>query len=67
MGPVYTPPEFRRHGYGAAVTYAASRKALDEGATEVLLFADLINPVSNSIYQAIGYIPVADYTSIQLV
>ena len=30
----------------------------------MLLFADLDNLTSNSIYQAIGYRPVADYASI---
>ncbi|MFF3670289.1 GNAT family N-acetyltransferase [Microtetraspora malaysiensis] len=64
VGPVYTPPEFRGRGYGSAVTYAVTRKALDEGAAEVLLFADLANPRSNSIYQALGYEPVADYARI---
>ncbi|WP_157530227.1 GNAT family N-acetyltransferase [Microtetraspora niveoalba] len=64
VGPVYTPPEFRGRGYGSAVTYAVTRKALEEGAGEVLLFTDLANPRSNSIYQALGYEPVADYVSI---
>jgi predicted GNAT family acetyltransferase len=60
VAPVYTPPEFRGHGYGSAVTAAASQWALDKGAEHVLLFTDLANPVSNSIYQQIGYVPVAD-------
>jgi GNAT superfamily N-acetyltransferase len=60
IGPVYTPKEFRNHGYGGAVTAAASRWALDSGAEHVLLFTDLSNPVSNSIYQKLGYVPVAD-------
>ncbi|GGS97170.1 N-acetyltransferase [Planobispora rosea] len=64
IGPVYTPPEFRGRGYGEAVTRAATRRALEEGAAEVVLFTDLSNPVSNSIYQAIGYRPVADYVFI---
>ena len=29
IGPVYTPPEFRRRGYGSAVTAAACRHILD--------------------------------------
>ncbi|MFI0419240.1 GNAT family N-acetyltransferase [Spongiactinospora sp. 9N601] len=61
---VYTPPHARRHGYGAAVTYAASKAALATGVDRVLLFTDLANPTSNSIYQAIGYRPVADYAQI---
>ncbi|MCT9933839.1 GNAT family N-acetyltransferase [Planotetraspora sp. A-T 1434] len=64
IGPVFTPPEFRRHGYGTAVTHAASRKAMDEGAAGVLLFTDLGNPTSNSIYQSLGYRPVDDYATI---
>lgn len=61
VGPVYTPPEHRRHGYGAAVSAMVSQWALDQGATEVLLFADLTNPISNSIYQRIGYQPLDDW------
>lgn len=60
VGPVYTPPEFRGHGYGTAVTAAASRWASDQGAQHVLLFTDLANKTSNSIYRRIGYVPVAD-------
>ncbi|MFI6098295.1 GNAT family N-acetyltransferase [Lentzea sp. NPDC051213] len=60
VGPVYTPPTHRKHGYGAAVTAVASRWAQNQGATTVLLFADLTNPVSNSIYQRIGYRPLTD-------
>lgn len=60
VGLVYTPPEQRRHGYGAAVTAAVSQWALDNGASDVVLFTDLANPVSNSIYQRIGYEPVYD-------
>jgi GNAT superfamily N-acetyltransferase len=60
IGPVYTPPECRGHGYASAVTAAVSKRALDAGADEVLLYTDLANPVSNSIYQRIGYRPVED-------
>ncbi|MEU8278578.1 GNAT family N-acetyltransferase [Microbispora bryophytorum] len=64
IGPVYTPPDLRGRGYGSAVSHAASRKALDDGATEVLLFTDLGNPISNSVYQRLGYRPIADYATI---
>lgn len=60
IGPVYTLPEFRGHGYGSAVTAAASEWALDQDVKHVLLFTDLANPTSNSIYRRIGYVPVAD-------
>ncbi|MGJ6960287.1 GNAT family N-acetyltransferase [Streptosporangium sp. G11] len=64
VGPVYTPPEFRGKGYGTAISSAVSAKVRAEGAAEVLLFTDLSNSTSNSIYQAIGYRPVSDYASI---
>jgi GNAT superfamily N-acetyltransferase len=60
VGPVYTPPELRGHGYASAVTAAASLRAREAGAQEVLLYTDLANPTSNSIYQRIGYRPVED-------
>ena len=61
IGPVYTPPQFRRHGYGTAVTAYASRAALHAGAEHVVLYTDLANPTSNKIYQAIGYVPDHDF------
>jgi predicted GNAT family acetyltransferase len=60
VGPVYTPPGLRRRGYAGAVTAAVSRAALDAGADEVLLFTDLANPTSNSLYQRLGFQPVED-------
>jgi predicted GNAT family acetyltransferase len=59
IGPVYTPPADRRRGYGAAVTAHATHTALAAGAEHVVLYADLANPISNSIYQKIGF--VADH------
>ncbi|MCC3316912.1 GNAT family N-acetyltransferase [Nocardia africana] len=60
IGPVYTPPEFRRRGYAAAATAQVS-KVLRDSDSQVCLFADLANPTSNKIYQEIGYRPVADF------
>lgn len=60
IGPVWTPPGHRSHGYGSAVTAAASRWVLDAGARHVVLYTDLSNPVSNSIYRRLGYRPVSD-------
>jgi RimJ/RimL family protein N-acetyltransferase len=60
IGPVYTPPEHRRRGYGAAVTAALARATLDAGASHVVLFTDLANPTSNGVYQRIGFRPVSD-------
>jgi RimJ/RimL family protein N-acetyltransferase len=60
VGPVYTPPEHRRHGYAAAVTAAAAQTILDAGATHVMLFTDLANPTSNGVYARLGFRRVAD-------
>ena len=60
VGPVYTPPEHRRKGYGTALTAHASRMALDGGARYCLLYTDLANPTSNAIYAKIGYRRVCD-------
>jgi GNAT superfamily N-acetyltransferase len=60
IGPVYTPPEHRGHGYAAAVTAAASRWVLEAGARRVVLFTDLDNPTTNRLYPRIGYRPVHD-------
>jgi GNAT superfamily N-acetyltransferase len=60
LAPVYTPPEHRGRGYGSAVTAAASARAIAAGARDVVLFTDLANPVSNSIYRKIGYRPRFD-------
>jgi GNAT superfamily N-acetyltransferase len=57
---VYTPPEHRGRGYAGAAVAAVSRAALDAGAREVLLVTDLADPVSNGLYRALGYVPVAD-------
>ncbi|MFE2917458.1 GNAT family N-acetyltransferase [Kitasatospora indigofera] len=60
IGPVFTPPGLRGRGYAGAVTAAASAYALAQGAAEVLLYTDLANPTSNSIYRRLGYRPVED-------
>ena len=67
IGPVFTPKDRRGHGYGSAVTAAASELAHRTGTPDVVLFADLANPVSNAIYQRIGFEPVADSVRIDFV
>jgi ribosomal protein S18 acetylase RimI-like enzyme len=65
IAPVYTPPEHRRHGYGAAITAACSLDALERDADHVVLFADADNPTTNAIYQQIGFRPVSDWCTIR--
>jgi RimJ/RimL family protein N-acetyltransferase len=60
VGPVYTPPGLRGRGYAAGATVAVTQAALDAGATEIVLYTDLANPTSNSLYQRLGYRSVED-------
>jgi predicted GNAT family acetyltransferase len=60
IGPVYTPPEFRRRGYASALVAGVSQYLLDTGRKFCFLFTDLANPTSNKIYMQIGYEPVCD-------
>jgi hypothetical protein len=67
IGPVFTPRDRRGHGYGSAVTAGATGPTRRSGTADVVLFADLANPVSNAIYQRIGFEAVADSVRIDFV
>ena len=60
VGPVYTPPEDRGHGYASALVAGVTQGLLDAGRDWVSLYTDRSNPTSNHIYQEIGYEPVHD-------
>ena len=62
---VYTPPYFRGRGYASAAVAGISQMWLDKGFTGCVLYTDLANPTSNSIYQKIGYKPVCDSLDIK--
>ena len=61
IGPVYTPPEFRRRGYAGSAVAGASRRALAAEASKCMLFTDLTNPTSNKIYAEVGYRRIGDW------
>jgi predicted GNAT family acetyltransferase len=56
---VYTPPELRSRGYASALVGELSRLLQSEG-RRVILFTNLANPTSNSIYRQIGYRAVGE-------
>ena len=60
IGPVYTPPERRSHGYASALTAELSRQLLAAGRRYCFLYTDLGNRTSNRIYINIGYARVCD-------
>jgi predicted GNAT family acetyltransferase len=57
---LYTPTEYRRHGYGTSLVAAVSSWLLAHGRRRCFLYTDLANPTSNSIYRRIGYRQVAE-------
>ena len=58
---VYTPADLRGRGYATACVATLSQQLLDDGYQFCTLFTDLGNPVSNYIYEKIGYTAVADF------
>ena len=54
IGGVYTPPENRNHGYATSCVAALCKKLLTTY-DFCVLYTDLSNPVSNSIYRRIGF------------
>jgi GNAT superfamily N-acetyltransferase len=66
VGPVYTPPEHRNHGYARWLTYEVTALALERPDVEhAMLFTDAANPVSNSIYRQAGYLPRGEHVEIE--
>ena len=65
IGYVYTPPYFRGKGYASACVAKLSQVVLDRGFSGCVLYTDLANPTSNSIYQKIGYHEVCDSVEIK--
>jgi uncharacterized protein len=57
---VYTPPEHRGKGYASGCVAAFSAALLKEYRF-CALFTDLDNPISNSIYQKMGYRPLENF------
>ncbi|HSN05964.1 MAG TPA: GNAT family N-acetyltransferase [Candidatus Angelobacter sp.] len=65
IGPVYTPVEHRRHGYGGAVT-AAVVEHLRAFCGTVMLYTDAANPTSNHVYESLGFVHEDDVAELRL-
>lgn len=65
IGPVYTPPSLRGRGYAGAAVAGVSQRILDEGLRSCL-FTDQANPTSNALYLALGYRPLVDMVSVNI-
>jgi GNAT superfamily N-acetyltransferase len=57
---VFTPPDRRGQGFATALVAGISAEGLRRGKQLCVLYTDLANPTSNSIYQKVGYRPVCD-------
>lgn len=55
----YTPPERRSRGYAGACIASMARKTLSMGC-RCTLYADLANPISNSVYRRLGFRAVSE-------
>jgi RimJ/RimL family protein N-acetyltransferase len=63
IGPVYTPQDKRGQGYASRAVAEISQSYVEQG-VRCCLFTDQANPVSNHIYDAIGYRPVVDMANL---
>jgi len=57
---VFTPKEHRCKGYARALVTKVSQLSLDQGKKFCVLYTDVGNPTSNSIYQKVGYEEVSE-------
>ena len=67
IGNVFTPKEERGQGYAYNLVYRLSKEFLDSGLEYCVLFTDDSNPISNHVYEKIGYERRADTTEILFV
>jgi uncharacterized protein len=65
IGPVYTPPELRGHGYATGLVSEQSRWLLETGRRFCFLYTDLDNPTSNALYRRIGYRMIAESAEVR--
>jgi GNAT superfamily N-acetyltransferase len=60
IGPVWTPPEQRGHGYAKAVVSGALQQLRQEGATKAWLSAS--DPAAIRVYQAVGFQALGEFS-----
>jgi len=65
IGPVYTPARYRGRGSAGAAVAQVSREMLAAG-VQPCLYADQANPVSNLIYERLGFRPLVDMVNLSV-
>ena len=61
---VFTPEEEYCKGYAYNLVYRVSKEFMDNGAEYWVLFTDDTNPISNHVYEKIGYKRMVDTSDI---
>lgn len=64
IGLVYTPHAQRGNGYATSLVRLLSEYIFGQGYQQCGLFTDQSNPISNSIYRKIGYLPITEFLDI---
>jgi predicted GNAT family acetyltransferase len=64
---VFTPAVNRGRGYASAAVAALSQELLLQGKVFCCLYTDVANPITNSIYRKIGFVPIRDDVHIDFV
>ena len=64
---VYTPKEERGKGYAYNLIYRISRDLIDSGDKYCVLYTDDSNPISNHVYEKIGYKRKSDWEDIDFI
>lgn len=65
IGLVYTPKHLRGRNYASACVAVATERFFKSGKKFGFLCTDLANPISNKIYERIGYVRVADSVDVR--
>lgn len=61
VGVIYTPPKYRGQGYSTCCTQKLTRRIFEAGYTFAYLYAEADNPVSNHVYEKLGYAKTDDF------
>lgn len=62
VGVIYTPPAYRGHGYSTCCTKQLTRRIFADGYDYAYLYAEADNPVSNHVYEKLGYVKTDEFT-----
>ena len=66
VGVIYTPPQYRGHGYSTCCTQQLTRRIFESGYDYAYLYAEADNPISNHVYEKLGYVKTDDFIEYHL-